>query len=89
MRAALPARTSDMAAGMVTISNGTCPPSVSATAGPRLVRHMDDVDPGPQHQQLAGDVRRRAIADRGEMQAARIGLGLATRSAMLSICAPG
>src|SRR5207244_64853 len=30
----LPARTCEMAAGMVTMSSHTCPPSVSATAGP-------------------------------------------------------
>ena len=41
-----------------------------------LVRDMDDVDAGPQLQQLAGDVRRRAVADRGEMQPARMCLGL-------------
>src|SRR6266540_5570261 len=62
----LPERACESAADAVRKRNGTCPASTSATAGPPPpVRHVHDVDSGPELQQLGRDVAGRAAAGRG------------------------
>src|SRR5438477_435170 len=86
----LPARTSDMAAGMVTMSNGTCPPSVSATAGPPPLYGTWTMSI-PVRSISSSPAMCDGVPLPTEAKCRRPGsaLAIATMSAMLSICAPG
>src|SRR6516162_6334348 len=53
----------------------TCRRSHPATPAPRPCRAPDDVDLGLGLEQLAGEMRGQAVAGRGKIELARIGLG--------------